>query len=42
MAAGKQNKMWNFIELFYHQQGAEDSGYVNEDFIQGIAQQVRV
>jgi len=39
-AAGKQNKAWNFIETFYHEQGEEDSGYVTEKFIQGIAQQV--
>jgi protein-disulfide isomerase len=39
-AAGKQDKAWNFIETFYHEQGEEDSGYVNERFIQGIAKQV--
>jgi len=40
LAAGKQNKMWQFLELFYHQQGEESSGYVTEKFLQGIAQQV--
>jgi protein-disulfide isomerase len=40
LAAGKQNKMWNFIETFYHEQGEEDSGYVTENYLQGIAQQV--
>jgi protein-disulfide isomerase len=40
LAAGQQNKMWHFLELFYHEQGAEDSGYVTESYIQGIAQQV--
>jgi protein-disulfide isomerase len=39
-AAGKQNKAWNFIETFYHEQGEEDSGYVTENYIQGIAKQV--
>jgi protein-disulfide isomerase len=39
-AAGKQNKAWNFIETFYHEQGQEDSGYVTEKYIQGIAEQV--
>ncbi len=39
-AAGKQNLAWYFIELFYHEQGQEDSGYVNENYIQGLAQQV--
>jgi len=40
LAAGKQNKLWNFIELFYHEQGEEDSGYVTEGYLQGLAQQV--
>ncbi len=40
LAAGKQNKMWNFLETFYHEQGEEDSGYVTESYLQGLAQQV--
>jgi protein-disulfide isomerase len=40
LAAGKQGKMWNYIETFYHEQGEEDSGYVTEKYIQGIASQV--
>jgi protein-disulfide isomerase len=40
LAAGRQNKMWNFIELFYREQGPEDSGYVTESYLQGLAQQV--
>jgi protein-disulfide isomerase len=40
LAAGKQNKMWNFLETFYHEQGEEDSGYVTESYLQGIAKQV--
>lgn len=39
-AAGKQNKAWYFIETFYHEQGEEDSGYVTESYLQGIAGQV--
>jgi protein-disulfide isomerase len=39
-AAGKQNKAWYFIELFYHEQGEEDTGYVTESYLQGLAQQV--
>jgi protein-disulfide isomerase len=39
-AAGKQNLAWYFIELFYHEQGQEDSGYVTESYLQGLAQQV--
>jgi protein-disulfide isomerase len=40
LAAGRQNKMWNFIELFYREQGREDSGYVTEHFLQELAQQL--
>jgi cytochrome c biogenesis protein CcmG/thiol:disulfide interchange protein DsbE len=40
LAAGRQNKMWNFIELFYHEQGREHSGYVTKSYVQGLAQQV--
>ncbi len=40
LAAGEQNKMWNFVETFYHEQQEEDTGYVTEGFIQGIAKQV--
>ena len=38
LAAGKQNKGWYYIELFYHLQGQEDSGYVTEKYLQGIAE----
>jgi protein-disulfide isomerase len=40
LAAGKQNLAWYFIELFYHEQGQEDSGYVTEKYLQGLAEQV--
>ncbi len=40
LAAGKQQKLWNFIESFYHEQGEEDSGYVTEKYLQGLASQV--
>jgi protein-disulfide isomerase len=40
LAAGQQDKMWNFIELFYHEQGKEDSGYVTESYLQDLAGQV--
>jgi protein-disulfide isomerase len=40
LAAGAQNRLWNFVETFYHEQGEEDTGYVTESFIQGIAKQV--
>jgi hypothetical protein len=40
LAAGKQNKLWPFAELFYHEQGEENSGYVTEQYLQNLAQQV--
>jgi protein-disulfide isomerase len=40
LAAGKQNLMWHYVELFYHEQGEEDSGYVTESYLQGLAAQV--
>lgn len=40
LAAGKQNRMWNFIETFYDEQQGEGSGYVTEGFVQEIARQV--
>jgi protein-disulfide isomerase len=40
LAAGTQNKAWDYIELFYHEQGQEDTGYVTEKYLQELAQQV--
>ena len=40
LAAGKQQRAWYYIELFYHEQGEEHSGYVTESYLQGLAQQV--
>jgi protein-disulfide isomerase len=42
MAAGKQAKGWNYIELFYHQQGEENSAYVTEEFLEKLARQSAV
>jgi protein-disulfide isomerase len=42
LAAGKQNKMWDFVELFYHQQGEESSGYVTQSYLEGLARQAGV
>lgn len=38
LAAGEQDRMWNFIEAFYADQGAENSGYVTDDFLLQIAE----
>lgn len=40
LAAGLQQKMWYYVELFYHEQGEEDSGYVTPAYLRGLAQQV--
>jgi protein-disulfide isomerase len=40
LAAGKQGKGWYYIELFYHQQGEENTEYVTEKYLQTLAQQV--
>jgi protein-disulfide isomerase len=40
LAAGKQGKGWDYIELFYHEQGGEGTGYVTEKYLQELAQQV--
>jgi protein-disulfide isomerase len=40
-AAGLQDKAWYYIELFYNEQGAEDSGYVTESYLEGLARQIR-
>jgi protein-disulfide isomerase len=39
-AAGLQDKEWYYVELFYNEQGAEDSSYVTDSFLQQIAQQI--
>src|SRR5207244_105057 len=31
LAAGVQDRLWNFAELLYHNQGQENSGWVPED-----------
>lgn len=40
LAAGMQDKMWNYIETFYHEQGEEDSGYITEQYLHGLASQI--
>jgi len=40
LAAGAQDRLWNYVELFYREQREEDSGYVTESYLQGLAQQV--
>jgi protein-disulfide isomerase len=37
LAAGDQGRFWNYLQIFYANQGAENSGYVTDDFLTGIA-----
>jgi protein-disulfide isomerase len=37
LAAGEQNRFWNYLQLFYLNQGEENSGYVTDDFLTSIA-----
>lgn len=37
IAAGKQGRGWDFVELFYRNQGFERSGYVTDSFLTSIA-----
>ena len=38
LAAGEQDRFWNYLQLFYRNQGAENSGYVTDDFLTGLAE----
>ena len=40
LAAGNQKKAWNYIELFYHEQGDEASSYVTDNYLGGLAKQI--
>jgi protein-disulfide isomerase len=35
-AAGEQNRLWNFVDVFYYNQGEENSGYVTTEFLNSI------
>ena len=41
-AAGAQNKLWDFADLFYKNQGTENTGYVTDQFIENIAKNAGV
>jgi predicted DsbA family dithiol-disulfide isomerase len=40
LAAGRQERAWHFGETFYAEQGEENSGYVTDAYLQGIASQI--
>jgi protein-disulfide isomerase len=37
LAAGDQKRFWNYLQLFYLNQGGENSGYVTDDFLTRMA-----
>jgi protein-disulfide isomerase len=37
LAAGEQGRGWNYLELFYRNQGEEASGYVTDEFMEAVA-----
>jgi protein-disulfide isomerase len=37
LAAGEQGRYWNFVEVFYRNQGEENSGYVTDAFLEKVA-----
>ena len=38
--AARENRLYEFSDLFYRNQGAPNSGYVTNEFVRGIAEQV--
>ena len=37
LAAGEQGRGWNFIEIFYRNQGAETAPYADDEFLTAVA-----
>jgi protein-disulfide isomerase len=37
VAAGEQGRGWNYLELFYRNQGEENSGYADDAFLEAVA-----
>jgi protein-disulfide isomerase len=42
LAAGAQGRGWNFIELWYRNQGEENSGYVTDEFIESVGKAAKI
>jgi protein-disulfide isomerase len=39
-AAGLQGKGWNYVLLFYREQGTENTAYVTPNYLNGLAKQI--
>lgn len=37
LAAGTQERGWNYLELFYRNQGQENGGYIDDEFLTAVA-----
>lgn len=42
IAAGKQGRSWNYVEIFYRNQGEEGTDYVSDEFLTAIARAAKV
>ena len=42
LAASLQDRYWQFIELFYRNQGTENTGYVTDSFVKAVAEAAEV
>lgn len=40
LAAGQQNKMWDYVELFYHNQQNEDTTFVTDEFLTNLGNDI--
>jgi Thioredoxin len=40
LAAGAQDKLWNYAYTFYHEQGKERTPYVTESYLENIGRQI--
>jgi protein-disulfide isomerase len=40
IAAGLQGHEWDYVLLFYHEQGPENTGYVTDSYLNGLASQI--
>jgi protein-disulfide isomerase len=41
LAASRQNRMFELMELLYHNQGAESSGWLSQDLVEAAARSIR-
>ena len=41
LAAGEQNRYWNYAVLLFLNQGPENGGYATDEFLRGLANEVR-